>query len=530
MAAELDVSVGADDEERAVTEAAGEEAEQEQRGLVRPVQVVEHDHQRSRTCRRGEESGDRVEQAEPLLLRVAHHSRLTDGTDLIAQLGDDAGDLRRARSELPGEADGIRIADVGADRLGPGPVRGRALALVTAAPMDPRALHPGVGGQFLRRARLADPRLPDQQDQAAGSGSRLVDGGAQLAELLLAADEDAAGEAVEGVRLVLGRGAGQGRGQVDRLELVADLGGVRGAVLRSLGEQPQDERLERRGHVGAQPRGRHWHRAQVLAHDRDGVVARERRLAGEHLVEKGTERVEVGARVGRPAQRLLGRQVGDGPDQGALALGAGAALAGQGEPEVAEPRALVLAQPHVRRLQVAVDDAAAVSVLERPADVDRDRHRPLELEPAALGGFEERGHVATRHVLGDDERPARVLAGFDDADDVRVLAELAHRLSFATGPDEDRLPNPLGLEHGDGHGPLVGHRPRQVDALSPALAEEALRPVTPSREILRQVGRRGRLGRRRLGCLGERGAARVAELRALAVVVPALTAAHGFRI
>jgi hypothetical protein len=45
----------------------------------------------------------------------------------------------------------------------------------------------------------------------------------------------------------------------------------------------------------------------MLGDDRDGVIARERRLAGEHLVEQGAEGVEVARRAGGIAQCLFRR-------------------------------------------------------------------------------------------------------------------------------------------------------------------------------------------------------------------------------
>ena len=68
VAAQLDVAVGADHEQRAVAQLAGEELEQQQRGLVGPVQVVEDEHQRPRGGGAGEEARDRVEEAEARLL------------------------------------------------------------------------------------------------------------------------------------------------------------------------------------------------------------------------------------------------------------------------------------------------------------------------------------------------------------------------------------------------------------------------------------------------------------------------------
>src|SRR5262245_65981947 len=92
---------------------------------------------------------------------------------------------------------------------------------------------------------------------------------------------------------------------------------------------------------------------QVLAGDRDGVVARERRLAREHLVEECPERIEVAGGGRRLADRLLGRQIGHRANEGAAAHPR--AGLGRGEPEVAEPRVAVVVEPDVRMLQVTVE-------------------------------------------------------------------------------------------------------------------------------------------------------------------------------
>ena len=52
VAAELDVAVGAEDQQATRGELASREAEQEQRRLIRPMQVVEHEHDRPIAGRR----------------------------------------------------------------------------------------------------------------------------------------------------------------------------------------------------------------------------------------------------------------------------------------------------------------------------------------------------------------------------------------------------------------------------------------------------------------------------------------------
>jgi hypothetical protein len=99
--------------------------------------------------------------------------------------------------------------------------------------------------------------------------------------------------------------------------------------------------------------------------------------AREQLVEEDAQRVDVGARVHVEAAelRLLGRHVlrrpDDLPELGEERLLREPAVRGLGDPEVDHLRhrlAVVERDEDVRRLQVAVDDALAVRVLDRAAD------------------------------------------------------------------------------------------------------------------------------------------------------------------
>ena len=107
----------------------------------------------------------------------------------------------------------------------------------------------------------------------------------------------------------------------------------------------------------------------MRVHLRDLVVAsRERRVAGEQLVEHAAERVDVGAGVDPLAADLLGRDVVEGPDEGAGRGDAGARVDLAGEPEVGEVGVLAGARAldeDVARLDVAVDEPARVRGVER---------------------------------------------------------------------------------------------------------------------------------------------------------------------
>jgi hypothetical protein len=251
----------------------------------------------------------------------------------------------------------------------------------------------------------------------------------------------------------------------------------------------------------------------MLADDRDGVLTGEGRLAGEQLVEHRPERVEVRARVGAAPERLLGRQIGDRSHQHPLDRRARAPVARR-EAEVAEPRGAVVAEPDVGRLEVAMDDAARMGVLERAADVDRDRERPVDVQAPPLALLEHPGEIAAADVLADDVGNPILLARIEHPDHVPMLAELPHRLGLAPGPREDRLLDPLGLEHRHGDLAIAGLGVTgPVDALTPAAAEEPLDAIAPGDHL-------GGVGR----CRGGRRLRlrRSLEARAAAVAEPSL--------
>ena len=149
--------------------------------------------------------------------------------------------------------------------------------------------------------------------------------------------------------------------------------------------------------------------------------------------------------------------------------------------------------------------------------------RALDLEPPALAVLEHAGQVAAADVLADDVGRPVLLAGVEHADDVRVLAELAHRLRLAPRAREHGLLDPLGLEDGDRDLAIaVLGIVRLVDALAAAAPEELLDRVAPDRLPV---------GCRLLGSLLrplglERRPAGVAEARFGTIDVAAGRAAH----
>ena len=182
--------------------------------------------------------------------------------------------------------------------------------------------------------------------------------------------------------------------------------GHRGEPVRGgLREGPLDRQVDALRHVGPpRPHARDRLR-EPLRDDRPRGRARERRLASQHLVQDAAERVYVGAGVDRlvPA-RLLRAHVG----RGARARSRlGQVLVGPQDPrdaEVGDQRAAVLGEQQVFGLDVTVDHALLMGVIQRQRRLAGDPkglvHGELPLPPQPVP---ERLALDVRH--GEPEVP-----------------------------------------------------------------------------------------------------------------------------
>ena len=161
--------------------------------------------------------------------------------------------------------------------------------------------------------------------------------------------------------------------------------------------------------------------ADVLHRDRHLVLAGERNLAGQHLVQHDAERVEVRLAADVPSERLLGGDVVGRAEHTAVGRQS-VLLERPRDPEVGHlGRALVVDQ-HVLWLDVAVNDVLGVRQAECARDLDRvrdrlgDRQAPVAADPLlerlALDVFE--------HDVGAGVGGIAVVTGVDHADDVRM--------------------------------------------------------------------------------------------------------------
>ena len=271
------------------------------------------------------------------------------------------------------------------------------------------------------------------------------------------------------------------------LDLV--LQGARGGVarVRALRERLQTRPLESDGDL---PPGRALpRRPGRVAEDRgergDRVRARERPLEREDLVHHDPERPDVRALVDVAGGRLFGRHVGGSTEDLADARVVLArrqhaphvdAVEDLREAPVEDLHFAVLAEHHVRGLEVAVEDPPAVGEVDRLRDLQEDldeagdrevRHR---LRVAAAERAEDVGERAPADVAHRAER--RAALGDEDVErhDVRVL-EL---------PEDPRLVEEARASDGivslhDLEGDVAAERgvAREEDGAHAALGEEA---------------------------------------------------------
>jgi hypothetical protein len=222
------------------------------------------------------------------------------------------------------------------------------------------------------------------------------------------------------------------------------------ALLGRLGEQAVDHDLE----LGRQARVELAHPARLAVQDAVEHGARGRAgegtLARHHLVEHRAEREEIGARVDRLAERLLRRHVGDGAERHARArqlgrlVGPAVGVVGRrerrlvlgelGEPEVEHLELARGAHEQVRRLDVAMNDAALMRRVERAGHL----HRQVDgLRDGDRAGLQQLLDALALAQLHHDERLAVVLLDVVDDADVRVV-ERGGELGLAVEARERR--------------------------------------------------------------------------------------------
>jgi hypothetical protein len=225
---------------------------------------------------------------------------------------------------------------------------------------------------------------------------------------------------------------------------VLEVGLHGGRALVTLGgiapERAEDDLLGLARDLRVQParRGRITH--EPRAADHEGIVVAEGRRARQQLVEDGADAVDVGAGAAGSAQDLLRRDIARRADRRRSPRQPEARRRGHvREAEVDEADRAVGTQDDVRGLDVVVNDAAAVDVIERGAHAAADGQR------LGLGQSFMRVKVlrerSPRHVLGDDVGATLVGRERHEAEHEGVIepaTDLLLALEERPGPDAAR--------------------------------------------------------------------------------------------
>jgi len=145
------------------------------------VEIVEDQQQRLHGRRTLEDASDRLEQVETRRVGLAGGSGGYRGdSKALGETRDQLGDMGRSRPQPGGEVLLVAVLGEGADHLRPRPERRCAPALPAATPQDPGPSLDRAVCKVLRERRLADPRLPSDQEQATPSADRVLQAGQQL--------------------------------------------------------------------------------------------------------------------------------------------------------------------------------------------------------------------------------------------------------------------------------------------------------------------------------------------------------------
>ncbi len=175
-------------------------------------------------------------------------------------------------------------------------------------------------------------------------------------------------------------------------------------------------------------------------------------MTGEHLVEHGAERVEVGPRSDRVTGRLFRREVRGGPerhtDLGDL-RSVGECL---DDTEIGEVRFVGAIEEHVARLDVAMHQVSSVGSCQRHRHLAPDPCRLFLRQPALITQqIPQRAPLDERH--DDEEGP------------ILGRAEVVHR-DHVGGRQTGRRPS-LDRETGAHLRVLAELRPKQLDGHDP---------------------------------------------------------------
>ncbi len=378
---------------------------------------------------------------------------------------------------------------VGTASLGTG--AGRAASLADGAagvPFDLKSVHPTPAATPMKRSATTTIAATTAFDDGpAGAGRRAVTAvcGAGIVRCagrgVIRVGRGVVGGSVAALSVIqVWSGGRAARTAVEGLIGIEAPRAAARTFLWLLGKRLREDGIDLRRKVRDEGRRRRRRLAQVLVEDGERGLAPEGSPAREELERHDAEGVLVGARVDRPADRLLGGHVGRGADDHPRHRQLGGDGRVLGETEVGEEKTPRGIDENVRRLHVAVENSAPVRVIERRGDGGErfhrlvGRHRARDLLLQASAGEERHDEVGDAPFRPEvvDREDAGVL-------ELRGEARLADEALAELGFPGDLVANDL---YGDAPvEPLVERLPDLRHSPRADLAREDVAPQLPAR-------------------------------------------------
>ena len=221
---------------------------------------------------------------------------------------------------------------------------------------------------------------------------------------------------------------------VDAINLDPDVADVSEAVSLILGQCAHQQPANWRRRCGRERRPV-WLALENLGDGVRGRVTWKGRTAGEHFVEHAAEGPDVSAPIDAQTARLLGAHIGGSTDDGAVTRlrwidRRSVDARGLGEAEVEDLHDALRCDLDVGRFQIAVDDAALVSRVERIGNLPRNGERLGDGE-AAVCTSDTFGQRFALDQLEDEAAYAVCFFDAVDRADVRMIERGEHpRFAF----------------------------------------------------------------------------------------------------
>ena len=276
-----------------------------------------------------------------------------------------------------------------------------------------------------------------------------------------------------------------------------------GCRTKTVGRLPRQQLFhqidERGGQLRTQARERRNLACQNAPHDRQAVVAVDRRTASPHRVQDAPESIQVDAAIDRLTLQLLRGHVRQGANQHA-GLGQSRIGTRPSEPEIGKLHlAAIRHHQDVRGFHIAVNQPAFMRRRQPHRDPHPDvsdrRHRQR------TAGIQQLLQVATRQIFHDQVRP--IAAILDRVDRHHVTAVHGRGRSRLGGkPLSSRLVlQPLRGQHFDGYQAIERHiarREHHAHAAPPDFAEQLITVElrAHARKVVRPGDREPYSGRR----------------------------------